>query len=1010
MFLALAVAALGAGVARAAVAPTITIFSQFFPANGGIITQDFTTGQGTGLLDDAKAIAVQRDKGRILTVGQTANEAGIVAYKTNGALDTSFGPNDAAPVGGLADEGTYFVRRSCTPADAATKVTLHTTLALAQVPCSDPTQPAKINLTATGSQPVLHKFTSGSKVASFAPVSPTVDGTAETIRLPDDHDLQTGDEVTYDIGSWSDGRVAVNVPGKAQTLINSIVVMSDGRIRLAGAAGGSNVFDIALVGMTADGRFDPAFGPNSPIPPLAGGSTYYARPTLANPERVLLYPTPEAADADDDENGSIDLGDPTLGTGTQHKLTKVGDQSYEFNPFSGDVLPVSNSIDIGPNDFVADSAVNAAVVYDPGTGQSSGRVTFRAGSAIEAGARLVAGPGDRLAVTGTRTISGRDDIFVAMYENNGLPVTAFSDQDIETDPGVVGFNRGGTDPNNSNQNRHDRGIDVAFLPNGNPVAFGLVSTVSSGTDIWNPFLHAFNRTNGNADTGFSADGDLLLAGTAADPDAFPSGGLVSNGDRLWVTGAIKPAAFPNDVDAYLTRVNSAGGGVESRTFDMPGGFNYGTPLSRPRDLTITGGSEPTIVVAGSVGGNGVDWAAAGFRTLGGPVASMPFSSSAFPSQSKGEYPAIGVADGGGGAEAAWVAMAGNFDKSSSDKAAGTGRFFLDSGATCNLGLEVPTLELIFEGPRSASATVRVRNTGTKPCAGVVSLEAPYRMSPGSIATGEIPAGGTFTRNVQVSFSGTRRPEDVAVFTVKATGDTSAADDRFPVRAVFNYCDLSVRRESGVGYLPSEGLRRMSFNLRNAGTTACRGVKLGVSRGGRRVGGDGAATLRPGKSISSELGILPNAAGVRAGAAGIVVAGVAEGDVNGANNTAAFRPSILKVGDTNARRPRGRSFSGSATAGKGKARKSLLRVRRVDVAIMRRGSSCSWVTSKAAKLRKRSCSRPLWLRAKGTRRFRFSLTAGLPRGRYVLLTRAVIGAGFPEARFSARDRNEIAFTR
>jgi hypothetical protein len=85
------------------------------------------------------------------------------------------------------------------------------------------------------------------------------------------------------------------------------------------------------------------------------------------------------------------------------------------------------------------------------------------------------------------------------------------------------------------------------------------------------------------------------------------------------------------------------------------------------------------------------------------------------------------------------------------------------------------------------------------------------------------------------------------------------------------------------------------------------------------------------------------------------------------------------------------------------------VTQVHVAVRRLGGGCRWLASRKGRFGKGRCNRPVWLRAAGTRRWSFALPGGLPRGRYVLYSRATIAAGgFREASFSARDRNRIVF--
>lgn len=64
--------------------------------------------------------------------------------------------------------------------------------------------------------------------------------------------------------------------------------------------------------------------------------------------------------------------------------------------------------------------------------------------------------------------------------------------------------------------------------------------------------------------------------------------------------------------------------------------------------------------------------------------------------------------------------------------------------------------------------------------------------------------------------------------------------------------------------------------------------------------------------------------------------------------------------------------------------------------------------KSVKRRHGKCSRPTFVRAKGTTRWSFKLSTGLPRGTYVLFSRAVDRTGKKETSFSARRGNERGF--
>jgi hypothetical protein len=149
---------------------------------------------------------------------------------------------------------------------------------------------------------------------------------------------------------------------------------------------------------------------------------------------------------------------------------------------------------------------------------------------------------------------------------------------------------------------------------------------------------------------------------------------------------------------------------------------------------------------------------------------------------------------------------------------------------------------------------------------------------------------------------------------------------------------------------------------------------------------------------------------------VVLRASAAGDVEPRNNAITRSARVVGVGDSNLGAWGAGGFSGRATAGTAKgiaARK--LRPARVHVALLRKGGkTCGWLKSARGDFTRRKagkqgrCGDPPWLRAEGTRSWRFRLRRSLSPGSYVVHSRTTIGAGFPEARFSAKDRNKVEF--
>ena len=618
----------------------------------------------------------------------------------------------------------------------------------------------------------------------------------------------------------------------------------------------------------------------------------------------------------------------------------------------------------------------------------------------------MAGPGGRLAVIGSRSDGLRDDTFVSLRQANGMPVTTFGTN------GIKHFNRGGAPGGVS---LVDRGVDVVFRPGGGLLGLLLVETSSTSAFDFAAVLHAFTAT-GADDLTFSGDGDLVL-GVGA-PDTVP-GGLVEYGDpdRYYVSGSTVVGA---DTDAFLARVEADGTGLTSRRFDMRGRVvPAGQPVNSragqvaasgdlvaPGDLVVVPGLPTTLVAVGSVeyavdsGSSAVDWAAAAFNNFEGPLAAAGFGD--IVQQAPGQFGLGSAAAGPGG----WLAVSGRYlDASSADNSFGGARLLIDAEKACDLAVTLAEPgEITFRGSADAVLTATVTNDGTRACGGALRVPAPYRLS--ATSTGELAPGGRTTFNAALAYDGPRRPEDILTATVTAAGDANPANDRAAVHVVFSYCELAVGGVGRAGWIPSEGARRFELTLRNRGTTACR-VGLGSKP---------RYSLEAGKSVSDLLAMraprrAPPGTRVR-----VVLRASAAGDVEPGNNAITRSPRVVGVGDSSVGAWGARRFAGRASAGKAKGMAAAkLRPARVHVALLRKGGkTCGWLRSARGGFTRRKpgtqgrCGQPRWLRAKGTRSWRFTMRRSLPAGRYVIHSRTTIGAGFPEARFSASDRNKIEF--
>jgi hypothetical protein len=616
-------------------------------------------------------------------------------------------------------------------------------------------------------------------------------------------------------------------------------------------------------------------------------------------------------------------------------------------------------------------------------GGGTGKVIFPAGPSSDVPARIVAGPDGRLAVVGSRSNGSRDDLFVSLREADGSPVSGFGTN------GVKFVDRGGTVGGVS---MVDRGVDVEFRPGGGLLALVLVETNPSSAFDYVAALHAFDAA-GNDDPSFSGDGDLVLG--VGEPDTVP-GGLLAYGGRYYVTGYTRAGA---DTNAFLARVEADGSGLDSRQFDMRGRVvGAGQPVvSRALDLAVVPGLPPTLVTAGSVdwvsdtGSTATDWAAAAFNGFEGPLASAGFGDVVL--QAAGQGGLLSVAAGAG-----WAAVAGTLiDASTADNSYGGARLLIDADKRCDLAVSVAApAEIVFRGAAPAGLTATVTNHGTRACAGTLRAAAPYALD--AWDTGPLAPNASVTATaLPVRYSGARRAEDFMKVSVAAAGDSDTTNNDALVHLVFRYCDVRLHALGASGLIPDEGTRAFAVTLSNAGTSACR-VRLGRAA---------PYSLERGKSVEDRIrAAAPR--GARPGKrAAVVLRASAGDDVEPQDNSVAVSPVVVGVGDTRIARWGARSISGTAARGRGAGLKAAqLRVRRVEVAVMRRaGKRCRWLTASGG-FATRSCTTPRWLRARGTTRWRLTLRRALPGGRYTIRSRATIGAGFPEASFSTRDRNQV----
>jgi hypothetical protein len=185
-------------------------------------------------------------------------------------------------------------------------------------------------------------------------------------------------------------------------------------------------------------------------------------------------------------------------------------------------------------------------------------------------------------------------------------------------------------------------------------------------------------------------------------------------------------------------------------------------------------------------------------------------------------------------------------------------------------------------------------------------------------------------------------------------------------------------------------------------------------------------LIPGESVrlvlrvrAQRAGFFPNAASVSSGTPDPIPAN----NTDRAGLTVYSLDSVITIGSARAcARAAPCTVTGRTRQRAAGAQANRAAVARVDVALLRTTGGavataarprCRWLASARGRFRdvkptRRRCDKPVWRRAKGTARWSFKLRKGLPKGRYVLYSRATNRAGVSESRFRAADRNRLAF--
>jgi uncharacterized delta-60 repeat protein len=662
-----------------------------------------------------------------------------------------------------------------------------------------------------------------------------------------------------------------------------------------------------------------------------------------------------------------------------------------------------------PNLDIVVAGLNADGSVDTSFGGGDGIVTFPVGTLDDTPTHMAIAPDGRIAITGFTKTASSEDTFVAVRNADGSPAAGFGTAGVA----INDFGGGGA------TNLADRGLGIAWRSGGTgPVA---LVQVTDGAGIRTASMHAYTAA-GTADPSFGTAGSVPI--TAGGSDTVPTG-LISYGGRLWSTGTVKVGG---DANAYLARTEANGSGLQTRMFDIRGSVFAASQAvtTQGLDLTVVPGDPDTLVVGGSTTTDkGSEWAAAAFNNLDANLSALQTGDVVIPVSGQGAIVGVsGMANGSVAATGSMLDYSIESGTGTFDSSIGMARLLVDAEKTCDLSLTIPApLELVFKGLSPASVKLTVTNGGKRACGGAISVPAPYALRVGAAAgpvpTGVLQPGASETLSGTLTYTGKRRPaQDSLTATLASPADVATGDNTAKVHVQFRYCDAELVKLGRDGATAAGTERDYPFTVRNRGTAACTRVYLAVGRGAKRLDRVQKYTIAGGRSVTDQMTIAVNKAPKIGRKLPLRFRVVAPGDVLSSNDSVGSSPKVVRGAHSTARAPKhgGRRFSGRSAPAKGKkTSKSLLRVLHVDVAILRTGGKgCRWVTSAEAGMRSlkagkhHACTSPLWIRASGTKRWTFNLTRQLPKGHYVLLTRAMQSYGLAENRFSAKRHNRLRF--
>jgi uncharacterized delta-60 repeat protein len=562
----------------------------------GIVTTDVG-----GQNDEAYSVALQTD-GKIVVCGTaysgSDHDYAFVRYTTAGFVDGSFnsGGKVVLPMGG--DQFAFAVTMQADQkivAAGSTSTSGHADAGLLRL-LANGTLDSSFGSTGLVTIPISGNNNHGNAVAVQGDGRIVLAGDASSGSNPFDFFVARRNADGSVDGTFgpSTGIVVTSV-GSGDTLANSTVIQSDGKIVVAGTASNGIDNDFCVIRYNADGSLDPGFnGTGSVLTAVGTGDDAAKAVALQTDGKIVVAGFAGLGSFASfgvvryNPDGSLDSSFNSIGTVTI--MMGSGDAYAQgvVVQADGKIVVAGYSSDGSTTSFALARLLSDGTL-DPSF-NGTGKIITPVGG-FNSGANSVALQGDgKIIAAGYASNGSNYDFAVLRYGTNGALDPTFNGTGVVTTPFDIS---------------DEFAFKVAVQADGKIVAAGY-ATLASAAD----FALARYQANGTLDPGFNNGAGKITASIGPADDIAYGLAIQDSDQKLVVTGT---ASNGNDSDFAVMRFKTDG--TLDTTFHGTGKVT--TPIGAGDDFSLSAAiqSDGKIVLAGSTV-NGSTYEAALVRYLG----------------------------------------------------------------------------------------------------------------------------------------------------------------------------------------------------------------------------------------------------------------------------------------------------------------------------------------------------------------------------------------------------------